>query len=352
MKRWAPRLALKKRLKVIRKLPIGRASPPVLSLFPLASASGFSSRSRLSSLHVFRDPASFVPGQLHNNLAQWEYISEQFPSQVEPISFIRNKVDVADFIVPFKGKFAGKSYDAPFPPGMEFLNNPICSQFEDFISPTIIDRFKNGSLIFWGKVGEVQPLHLVMLITVEPSKPRMCHDERFLNLWIKDCPFSLDYLSDLPRYVGPGHFQTVCDDKSGYDHICLSPSSRTLFGLSWKGCYFVFNTLPFGWKANAYVYHSAGLLATSYIRTLGVSCSQYVDDRHAAQLMVRGKPTSPIWSDFELAQTAAFILVSVLTSLGYTLALSKLIVSCPIPARPFLGLPLGFCFNGIRSPRG
>ena len=27
------------------------------------------------------------------------------------------------------------------------------------------------------------------------------------------------------------------------------------------------------------------------------------------------------------------------------------IVSCPIPARPFLGLPLGFCFNDIRPPR-
>ena len=187
-------------------------------------------------------------------MAQWEYISEQFPSQVEPISFIRNKVDVADFIVPFKGQFAGKSYDAPFPPRVEFPNNPICSQCEGFISSTIIDRFKTGSLIFWGKVGEVQPPHLVMPITVEPTKPRMCHDERFLNLWIKDCPFSLDYLSDLPRYVGPGHFQTVCDDKSGYDHICLSPSSRTFFGLSWKDCYFIYNTFPFGWKARAYVY--------------------------------------------------------------------------------------------------
>ena len=67
--------------------------------------------------------------------------------------------------------------------------------------------------------------------------------------------------------------------------------------------------------------------------------------------MVRGKPTSPIWSDFELAQAAAFILVSVLTALGYTLALSKSSL-VPSQRRPFLGLPLGFCFNGIRSPRG
>ena len=275
------------------------------------------------SMLAFRDPSSFVPGQLHNNLAQWECIAEQFHSQDEPMCFIRDKVDVATFIVPFKGKFGGKCYDAPFPPRMEFPNNPVCTQFEDFISTTIIDRFKNGSLVFWGKVGEVQPPHLVMPTTVEPSKPRMCHDERFLNLWIKDCPFSLDYLSDLPRYVGPGHYQTVCDDKSGYDHICLSPSSRTFFGLSWRGCYFMYNTLPFGWKASDYVYHTTGLLATSYIRTLGVPCSQYIDDRHAGQLVVRKKPNLPEWSNFELAEAAAFIVVSVLTSLGYTLALSK-----------------------------
>ena len=164
-----------------------------------------------------------------------------------------------------------------------FLPSPIGAQCEEFISSIIINRVKNGSLVFWGRVGQVEAPHLVMPITVEPSKPRMCHDERFLNLWIKDCPFSLDYLSDLPRYIGSGHYQTVCDDKSGYDHICLSPSSRTLFGLWWKACYFVYNTLriPFGWKASVYVYHTTGLLATSYIRTLGVPCSQYIDDRHA-----------------------------------------------------------------------
>ena len=160
---------------------------------------------------------------------------------------------------------------------MEFPNNPICARFEEFISSTIKDRVKNGSLVFWGRVGQVEAPHLVMPITVEPSKPRICHDERFLNLWIKDFLFSLDYLSDLLRHIGSGHYQTVCDDKSGYDHSCLSPSSRTLFGLKWKACYFVYNTLPFAWKASAYVYHTTGLLATSHIRTsLGPQSSSLV----------------------------------------------------------------------------
>lgn len=104
----------------------------------------------------------------------------------------------------------------------------------------------------------------------------MCHDERFLNLWVKDLPFTHDYLSDLPRYVGQGHYQSVCDDKSGYDHILLTEESQPLFGLAWQGCYLIYCTLPFGWKASTYIYHSVGLVATSFMRSLGVPCSQYI----------------------------------------------------------------------------
>ena len=81
-----------------------------------------------------------------------------------------------------------------------------------------------------------------MPITVEPSKPRMCYDESFLNLWIKELSLKLDYISDLPRYVGKFHFQTTLDDKSGYDHVTLSEDSYTFFGLEWQGWYFVFRT--------------------------------------------------------------------------------------------------------------
>ena len=42
-------------------------------------------------------------------------------------------------------------------------------------------------------------------------------------------PFKLDNLCDLPRYVGLDTYQTILDDKSGYDHLLLSVQSRTLF---------------------------------------------------------------------------------------------------------------------------
>ena len=87
----------------------------------------------------------------------------------------------------------------------------------------LLDRVANGSFLIWGKVGEVDPPQLVTPITIEPTKPRMCHDERFLNLWIKDYPIPLDYIADLSRCVLYGLFQTTFDVKvdlilSAYTH--------------------------------------------------------------------------------------------------------------------------------------
>lgn len=163
--------------------------------------------------------------------------------------------------------FQGCSYDSPIPPRIVFPNARNCQDQEGFISNCIIERVRNGSLLVLGKVGFVDPPHLVMPITIEPTKPRMCHDESSLNLWIKDCPFTLDYITDLPRYVGLNHFQSTIDDKSGYDHIPVHPSSCTFFGLQWKGYYFTYTAIPFGWKASAYIYNTVGTAASSYIRS-------------------------------------------------------------------------------------
>ena len=109
------------------------------------------------------------------------------------LSFVINAVDAWNFIAPFAGSFAGsfagQFYDEPSPPKTIFPNSHSCDAFEEFITNTILERVANGSLVFWGAVDAVDPPHLVMPITIAPTKPPMCHDERFLNLWIKDLPF-------------------------------------------------------------------------------------------------------------------------------------------------------------------
>lgn len=105
-----------------------------------------------------------------------------------------------------------------------------------------------------------------------------------MNLWIRDLPFRLDHHLDLPRYVLPGHFQTSSDNKSGYQHVLLCSSSRTYFGLEWNDVYFTFYTLPFGWKASAFIYYNLGLFVTGAARLLGVPVSQYINNHHVGQL--------------------------------------------------------------------
>ena len=274
------------------------------------------------SLLQFRDPNQFIANNLHNHLAAWESIvdSQASTPNLDICKVIREGVKVQEFFAPFRGSFQGVTYDSDTPPRKVLPNARSCSDFTDFITRTILDRVQNGSLIVWGKADKVAPPHLVMPLTIEPNKPRMCHDERFLNHWIKDCPFKLDCITDLPRYFGIDHFQTTFDDKSGYDHVGLHPSSRTFFGLEWNGWYFVYTTLPFGWKASAFIYNSVGLAASSFIRTLGVPCTQYIDDRHVGQLRLN---SSHLFSNLQLSEMASFIACSVLVFLGYFIGLKK-----------------------------
>jgi hypothetical protein len=293
---------------------------------------------------AFRDPNHFIAGELHRHIASWESIAEQAPSanQHEVLEWITHQVSIFPYFHHFKGIFKGEQFDSTLPLPRVFRNNVSCRPFVEFISTTLLQRLRSGTISLLGRVGQVAPPHLVLPLTVEPTKPRLCHDARFLNLWIEDKPFTLDRLIDIPRYVSKNSYQTVLDDKSGYDHIFLALSSRTYFGIQWGGWYFTYNTLPFGWKLSPYVYHSTGLLASNLFRSLGIPCLLYIDDRHNGQLQVahdKGAyallPTTDA-RNFAAAQSAIFLVAFYLVRLGYFLGLSKSIL-IPRQEVPFLG---------------
>lgn len=221
------------------------------------------------------------------------------------------------------------NYDKP--PARIFANHPSCKAFALFISDALIERLASGAISLWGKVGECPPPHLVLPLTVEPSKPRLCNDDRFLNLWTQDRFFQLHSVPHLPKYVLPGFFQTVCVDKSGYDHIQLSVDSRTFFGFEWGGWFFVNCCIPFGWKSSAYLYHSTGLLASHYLRSLGIPSSLYIDDRHSTQLSFPNGCLPVTYQNLPsqdsinlaLANAAIFLTCFILSSLGHFIGLEK-----------------------------
>lgn len=156
----------------------------------------------------------------------------------------------------------------------------------------------------WGTVSVDSPPYLVLPLTVEPTKPRLCLDAWFLNLWMTDVPFSLDILADVSRYVYHGSNMTKCDDKSGYDNVSLWPSSQTYVSFQWSGFWFVCTTLPFGWKISLCIYHTIGLVASGYLCTHGIPCSLYINDQLNGELVTSQGPCS-VLPETETRNTAS-----------------------------------------------
>ena len=278
----------------------------------------------------FRNPDNFQAGSLSNNIAAWEEIG----TSPEILDWLKNGVDIHPMFECFSGNFKGKCYNSKTPPSAYFPNAANCEKFGKFIAETLTTRIVNGSVSIVGKVGECQPPHIVMPITIEPSKPRMCHDERFLNLWIRDFPFTLDTLKDVPRVISLNSYMTSLDDKSGYDHILLHPNSRTFFGIQFGGWYMVFNTIPFGFKGSAFIYHTTGLVAMSHCRSLGVAGLLYIDDRLIPEWKGDGMQNIDAYA---LAFKSLYIVCQILVRLGYFLNLAKCVL-VPTRCLKFLGM--------------
>ena len=106
----------------------------------------------------------------------------------------------------FKDFYKGQQYFSDFPPSKQFANHPSCKAFPDFVFKEILKRLTTGALRVWGEASNPTTPYLVLPLTVEPTKPRLRQDARFLNLWMTDAPFSLDLLAGVPRYVYKGPY--------------------------------------------------------------------------------------------------------------------------------------------------
>ena len=175
--------------------------------------------------------------------------------------------------IPFKGSYMAVKYESAKPPARVFKNYHSCKQFSQFVTDSILQRIETGAIRVWGKMGEVKPLHLVLPMKIEPQKPRLCINARFLNFWMIDTPFSPETLVGVPRFVYFDSPMSKIDDKSGYGHSLLSCDSQQFFGIEWRGGWLVEVTLPFGWKNSPFIYQIVGMGLTIFFRNLRVACS-------------------------------------------------------------------------------
>jgi len=268
-----------------------------------------------------RDPASFVSGQLHDEVENWDTILHQVDDEYSDLvgGWIRNKVDIFDFFRPFKGYYKGKYYESDIPPPIVFQNASNCESHGRAIALHLEEGLRNGSIELLGRVGEVELPRLVMpLLMIQGSrKQRLCHDERFLNLWMKHKVFSLEGLSSLPSILERGDFIAASDEKSAYLGIQLSNRSRTFFGIQFGGFVMQYTCLPFGWSVSPFIYQTTGMQVTSFLRLKGMITTQYLDDRFVGPL------SGACGNKLEKTGIAIFYNTATLTFLGFTFEFSK-----------------------------
>ena len=328
----ATRIYEQRRVKWIR-WPQGEEGPSVPSVPPPFQmiAKGLLD-TPLADMWV-RDSGSFLAGEPHKHVSSWEYLTQNHPQRDLIMSWIKDGINIHEFIVPFHGTYHRKSYHHSFPPDAIFPNNKSCIPHAQVISTEIEKKITMGAMTVLGKIGEVPPPRIVMPLSIEPSKPRLVHDQQYLNCFMKHYPFKLDQVVNLPRYLGKESYHTKLDDKSAFDHFLLSEDSRTLVGAEWGGWWLVWNTLCRGWKKSPYIYQTLGSVATSYIREIGVPSSLYIDDRHLGELW---RPVPGARSSYQATLAGVVLAIAVLTELGYFINTKKS-VALPTQRLVFLG---------------
>ena len=173
--------------------PLGKGGPVSSSAEPtIESIAKGTALASAEDVWVW-DPDGFVAGEPHRHFAVWGQLTLSHPQRNTILDWIRNGVQVKQFIVPFKGKYRHETFNRAFlyPLKKHFPNNWKCKLNREIISREIESKIAMGAIRVWGKVGETPPPSIVMPLSIEPSKPRLVHDQQYLNCFMHQCPFSL-----------------------------------------------------------------------------------------------------------------------------------------------------------------
>ena len=170
---------------------ITQGAPPFVG--PLPPPDLVASRTGLADIDLlcFYDPNHFRTGNLHDKSYVWQnLIANSLWGEVDLLDIIQEGVRIKHFFRPFRGNFKGKAYDSDIPPPVVINNSATCAKFSQFDT---IKWVSAGFIAVWGPVDLIASPYKVLPLTVEPTKPRLSHNERYLNLWSHNIPFKLDH---------------------------------------------------------------------------------------------------------------------------------------------------------------
>eukprot|EP00904_Undaria_pinnatifida_P011838 jgi/Undpi1/7785/HiC_scaffold_23.g10258.m1 len=247
-------------------------------------------------------------------------------------------VNVLDFIDPdTSGIYQGHSYS-----GAELtpvhLRNHVPDEFTSWVTDEVQALVRKGCVAQWADIADVsvyEKPHMVLPLGVEPKKPRLIWDARWLNLMCRHLPFTMDGVGKVAQCVWKGAYQVTIDHKAGYHHVALSTESWQYLGFEWKGEFYVFTVLAFGWCSAPVIYASLSEAVARYLRSRDIPTLTWIDDFYvvnfgSTRLLEAAKQC-------EAALVATYVALEVFFSAGYFISLPKCEID-PTTRLVFLGI--------------
>ena len=282
----------------------------------------------------------FVPAHLQTALPFWRDHILQDTSEPERSTLLEwvQGVNLYDFADPHaRGSFQGKPYNGAHLTPVQFPNH-VPDEFTGWVTTEVTSLVESGCVARWEDVADTSryPMpHMVLPLGVEPKKPRLIWDARWLNLMCVHNSFSMDGVGKVSQCSWRGAHQVTLDHKAGYHHVALNPDSWQYFGFEWQGVFYVFTVLAFGWCSAPFIYASLSEAVARYLRARGIPTLTWIDDFYLTNF--RSTRMLSASQQFQAAQTAAFVALEVFYRAGYFVSVNKSHLD-PTTSLVFLGI--------------
>lgn len=176
------------------------------------------------------DLEGFVPGHLQSAIPFWKDVMLNEVSTEERETSLRwlPGYSVHEFVnVEAGGIFQGHQYRGAGLTPVE-LPSHVPAEFTEWVGSEVAKLEERGCTARWDVVADItirpKPV-IIMPLGVEPKKPRLFWDGRWLDLMCKRMPFKMDGVGKVAQCSWAGAHQVTLDHRSGFHNQALHEDS-------------------------------------------------------------------------------------------------------------------------------
>ena len=215
------------------------------------------------------------------------------------------------------------------PPAYKIVSNPSSEVKVEALSSEISRHLLSGA-IKEVEFSEDQTVSRVFTVPKSSGGNRQVIDLKLVNKSIQDTHFKMEDRNFIKGLINQGDFMASIDLSDAFFSIPIHTESQKYTAFEFKNARYVYQVLPFGYKASPRIFTKMLKTLIGYLRARGVKISAYLDDIFLAA------PTK------EILKNNIKLTIDWLNKLGFTVNYKK---SCLSPSRSILHL--GYLWNSV-----